>query len=167
MKLVKIWPLRFSLMSHLRMSGGKDSTLIRSFILTGKMCYFCDSYLTTLCRKLPKFVSRMFPSTVTKLDERAWNAFPYCKTQLTVLKRYQIQILISNIVEQVSWRSFWNNCWKCLFVEWSRQSRKCFESSKWYFEKESRRNTRYCQGSSRRSRFCFGSWPQIVSLPKN
>lgn len=34
--------------------------------------------------KLPKFVARLFPSAATKLDERSWNAFPYCKTELTV-----------------------------------------------------------------------------------
>ncbi len=26
----------------------------------------------------------MFPAAAKKLDERAWNAFPYCKTQLSV-----------------------------------------------------------------------------------
>ena len=35
-------------------------------------------------RKLPKFVSRLFPASATKLDEKSWNAFPYCKTELTV-----------------------------------------------------------------------------------
>ena len=37
-----------------------------------------------LISKLPKFVTKLFPSAVTKLDERSWNAFPYCKTELTV-----------------------------------------------------------------------------------
>ena len=41
-------------------------------------------FLTFNLRKLPKFVTKLFPSTATKLNEKSWNAFPYCKTQLTV-----------------------------------------------------------------------------------
>lgn len=28
-------------------------------------------------------MQKLFPSSASKLDERAWNAFPYCKTELT------------------------------------------------------------------------------------
>lgn len=42
-------------------------------------------YFMLIFSKLPKFVGRMFPAAAKKLDERAWNAFPYCKTELTVI----------------------------------------------------------------------------------
>jgi hypothetical protein len=82
------WPLKFWPMNHLKMNGDVVNTRIKYFTLTGKQgacCYGKVYYSSTyICRKLPKFVAKMFPSAAKKLDERAWNAFPYCKTQLSV-----------------------------------------------------------------------------------
>jgi Phosphatidylinositol transfer protein len=82
--------LRLLKMNHMRTTIQRVSTRRRFTILAGiklhhqttSLPLLCELNLTCHVSRLPGWVKAFIPGNALKLEEKAWNAYPYCKTGL-------------------------------------------------------------------------------------
>lgn len=73
-------------MSLSKMNMVKASIPTRSSISEGKK--FSNFATFMFCSKLPRMVAALLPASAKMLVEKAWNAYPHCRTGSVKFKTY-------------------------------------------------------------------------------
>lgn len=75
-------PLKSSKMNLLMILSWEKVNIPIKFITLQSIPWYCSFsfYINSDCRRCPKIVQKVAPSSALKFDEKAWNSFPYCKT---------------------------------------------------------------------------------------
>lgn len=72
-------------MNHSIMKVEKGSIRTKFIILEGKEFRYQLGVPVIICSKVPSLVAALLPSSSLMMQEKAWNAYPHCRTGSTKL----------------------------------------------------------------------------------